>query len=93
MDENWRIVSKPGKVGIRNKGGYICFMNFPDRYPGQVQRHIKEVQDMMKAARLMESAPQLLEELMGLLMMDEIKNVLSEEDGFRIGSLIKRILK
>jgi hypothetical protein len=47
----------------------------------------------MKAARLMESAPQLLEELMGLLMMDEIKNVLSEEDGFRIGLLIKRILQ
>ena len=93
MDENWRIVSKPGRVGIRNKGGYICFMTFPDRYEGQVQRHIEEVQDMMKAARLIESAPQLLEELMGLLMMDEIKSVLSEEDGVRIGSLIKKIMQ
>jgi len=76
MDENWRIVSKPGKVGIRNKGGYICFMNFPDRHAGQIQRHIEEVQDMMKAARLIESAPQLLEELMGILFMDSIEDIL-----------------
>ena len=93
MDENWRIVSKPGKVGIRNKGGYICFMNFPDRHAGQVQRHIEEVQDMMKAARLMESAPQLLEELMGMMCREEITQHLNSEDKFRIELLVKKILQ
>lgn len=93
MDENWRIVSKPGRVGIRNKGGYICFMTFPDRYKGQAQRHIEEVQDMMKAARLMESAPQLLEELMGMMCREEITQHLASEDKFRIELIIKKILQ
>lgn len=93
MDENWRIVSKPGRVGIRNKGGYICFMTFPDRYEGQVQRHIEEVQDMMKAAKLMESAPQLLEELMGMMCREEITQHLTSEDKFRIELIIKKILQ
>jgi len=60
--------------GVRNEGGFICFLITPSRYTGQDERYEKEMEEYKANAKLIAAAPELLNTLMELrnLMQDVI---------------------
>ena len=49
--------------GVRNSGGYICFLPKPHRYSGQDERYENELKEYEANAKLIAAAPELLEAL------------------------------
>lgn len=54
------------KRGVRNKGGFICFLTEPSRYPGQDERYEQELETYKADAKLIAAAPDLLNALIEL---------------------------
>ena len=61
----WNFLNEPASMGkgIRNKGGYICFMNNVTKYSDQEQRYINETQEQIADGNLIAAAPELLDVL------------------------------
>jgi len=55
----WTVTDK----GVRDSGGYICFIPETTHYEGQDERYVKEVAERHANARLIAAAPELLETL------------------------------
>jgi len=49
--------------GVRNSGGFICFLPKPHRYSGQDERYENELKEYEANAKLIAAAPELLEAL------------------------------
>lgn len=46
--------------GIRDRGGYICELRWPQHYEGQEERYTRELAEREGDARLIAAAPELL---------------------------------
>lgn len=53
--------------GIRDRGGYICELRWPQHYKDQDERFQRETSERQFDARLISAAPELLAALKGLL--------------------------
>lgn len=53
--------------GVRDVGGYICWIHKPHRYEGQDERYQKEVAERRADARLIAAAPDLLAACQGAI--------------------------
>lgn len=53
--------------GVREIGGYICFVNHPTRYPNQDDRYAKEIAERESNKYVLAAAPDLYEALKNLL--------------------------
>jgi len=62
--EDWYVTfTTPTEIGVRSKGGYICTLPKPTHYTGQNDRYEKETEENKANAKLIASAPKLLEAL------------------------------
>lgn len=52
------------EYGVRDRGGYICKITWPSRYPDQNERYAQEIAERTADARLIAVAPDLLAALM-----------------------------
>jgi len=46
--------------GVRNPGGFICFLPKPSHYSGQDERYERELKETEANAKLIASAPEML---------------------------------
>ncbi len=74
----WYYVEKTngGTGGVRNKGGFICFMSNVTSFDGQGQRYIDELQERIENAKLIARAPDILNELTAAI--DALREVLPD---------------
>ncbi len=52
-----------GARGVRDWGGFICFLPKPSRYSGQDERYEEELEENKANAQLIATSPELLEAL------------------------------
>lgn len=52
----WRV----SESGVRDVGGYICFINKPTHYADQEERYAREVEERKANAQLICAAPDML---------------------------------
>lgn len=57
----WKSVIGIGKkLGVRDSGGFICFLTTPNHYTGQDERYFQEMSEWQANAALIAAAPDLL---------------------------------
>lgn len=60
-EEPWEIIYEHRKAkGIRNAGGYLCFLKYISKWTGQQERYEKELAEAEANAKLFNAAPNLL---------------------------------
>lgn len=58
---NWIATYNSAKErGVRNEGGFICFLPKPNHYSGQDERYDKDMDENKANAKLIAAAPELL---------------------------------
>ncbi len=76
--EKWYSTFNSNKErGVRTSGGFICFLPKPFRYTGQKERHEQELGEYKANAKLIASAPELLECLdyvLGSMSLERTEN-------------------
>ncbi len=76
------IFQRDKAYGVRNTGGYLCFMRKVSHYTGQDERYKAEIKETNDFARLIANAPQTLKQRDGLLTaLKELVGCLSKEQG------------
>lgn len=77
--EDWYTVyTSDNKRAIRSKGGIICFLPKPSRYPNQDERYEKELDEVRANQKLISKAPAILESLKHALSLLEEANLPDE---------------
>ena len=67
------------KHGVRDRGGYICALNWPQRYPEQEERYTTEMEQRTGDACLIAAAPDLLAALRECRScMDSLRDFVAE---------------
>jgi len=82
-------ISKGNERGVRNEGGYICFIVKPSRYEGQEERYKQELIEHEANAKLIASAPELLE----FLIRHVNEYNFNDHVTYEACELIKKIIK
>jgi len=55
------VFTSDKKRAVRNKGGLICSLYHPSKYPGQDERYDAELEIMRADQRLIANAPEMLD--------------------------------
>jgi len=60
-DGDWQYVEPlHGQKGVRNRGGFVCFMTPVSRFDGQDERYEKELSERLATAQMITSIPTMM---------------------------------
>ena len=68
----WLQLTSDKREGVRDEGGFICMCPKPTHYTGQDQRYRDEIIETQNNARLIASAPDMLNLLQRVLRIREL---------------------
>jgi len=79
--EKWGCVfTSDKKRAVRNKGGLICILTHPSKYPNQDERYDAELEIMRADQRLIANAPELLKALQEMIAFAEFHGYTSSTE-------------
>lgn len=81
----WRVAES----GVRDVGGYICFINKPTHYADQEERYAREVEERKANAQLICAAPDMLAALKRMIASFDFHDELHAEDGDDVSKMIE----
>lgn len=78
--EKWGCVfTSDKKRAVRNKGGLICILTHPSKYPNQDERYDSELEIMRADQILISKAPELLKMLIDIFEQENLSQSASDE--------------